>query len=277
MISVSNLAKSFGDRTLFAGASFRLNPGERYGLVGANGSGKTTLLNILSRETEASAGTVVIPKRLRMGVFRQDQFRYDDHEIVEVALMGNRELWDAMREKEALLAKGERHFDADRFSELEEIVQLHDGYTAESRAAAILEGLGLPAGIHRAPLSTHERMVAFLIEHFGGAFPTWLAPVQVRVITVSEQFEEYGRCLVDRLRARYVRAEMAASGDTVSKKIRDGTTRKIPNLLIVGEREQADGTVTLRRYGVRRQETVPFEAFEAWIHEQIASRALSGE
>ncbi len=133
----------------------------------------------------------------------------------------------------------------------------------------------MPYCIHRAPLSTHERMVAFLIEHFGGAFPTWLAPVQVRVITVSEQFEAYGHSLVDRLRARYVRAEMAASGDTVSKKIRDGTTRKIPNLLIVGEREQADGTVTLRRYGVRQQETMSFDAFQAWIHEQIASRALS--
>ena len=154
MISVSNLAKSFGDRTLFARASFRLNPGERYGLVGANGSGKTTLLNILGREIDASAGTVVIPKRVRMGVFRQDQFRYDDHGILEVALMGNRELWGAMREKEALLEQAEKHFDADRFSELEEIVQLHDGYTAESRAAAILEGLGLPASVHRAPLST---------------------------------------------------------------------------------------------------------------------------
>ena len=131
-----------------------------------------------------------------------------------------------------------------------------------------------PYCIHRAPLSTHERMVAFLIEHFGGAFPTWLAPVQVRVITVSEQFERYGRSLVERLRAGFVRAEMASTSDTVSKKVRDGTTRKIPNLLIVGEREQADGTVTLRRYGVRRQTTMPFEAFDQWIREQIASRAL---
>ncbi len=154
MISVSNLDKSFGDRTLFTRASFQLNPGERYGLVGANGSGKTTLLNILSGEVEASAGTVTIPKRLRMGVLRQDQFRHDDQEILKVALMGNLELWDAMMEKEALLAKAEEHFDADRFSELEETVQLHDGYTAEARAATILEGLGLPADVHRSPLST---------------------------------------------------------------------------------------------------------------------------
>ncbi len=131
-----------------------------------------------------------------------------------------------------------------------------------------------PYCIHRAPLSTHERMVAFLLEHFGGAFPTWLAPVQARVITVSDQFDEYGQAIVDRLRRRFVRAEMASRSDTVSKKIREGTTRKIPNLLIVGEREQADGTVTLRRYGVRQQQTMPLDEFEAWIGEQIASRAL---
>ena len=154
MISVSSLEKSFGDRTLFAGASFQLNAGERYGLVGANGSGKTTLLNILSGDMEASGGTISIPKRLRMGVLRQDQFLYEDQQILEVTLMGNPELWDAMVEKEALLAKAEEHFDGDRFSELEETVQMYDGYTAESRAATILEGLGLPADVHRAPLST---------------------------------------------------------------------------------------------------------------------------
>ena len=131
-----------------------------------------------------------------------------------------------------------------------------------------------PYCIHRAPLSTHERMAAFLIEHFGGAFPTWLAPVQVRVITVSDQFDAYGQSVVDRLRGRFVRAEMASRSDTVGKKIREGTTRKIPNLLVVGEREQADGTVTLRRYGVKRQQTLPVEEFEAWIVDQIASRAL---
>ena len=74
MISVSNLEKSFGDRTLFTGASFQLNPGERYGLVGANGSGKTTLLNILCGDLESSDGTVSVPKHLRVGVLRQDQF-----------------------------------------------------------------------------------------------------------------------------------------------------------------------------------------------------------
>ena len=131
-----------------------------------------------------------------------------------------------------------------------------------------------PYCIHRAPFSTHERFVAFLIEHFGGAFPTWLAPVQVQVLTVSEHFGDYARNIVARLRANFVRAEMASESDTVSKKIRQGTTRKIPNLLIVGEREVADGTVTLRRYGVKRQTTMPLAEFEAALAKTIAERSL---
>ena len=154
MISISNLAKTYGDRTLFSGASFQLNEGERYGLVGANGSGKTTFVDIVSGELEASEGAVTIPKRLRLGVLRQDQFLYEDEEILAVTMMGNAELWKAMVEKETLLAKAEEFFDADRFSELEETVQRHDGYTAEARATKILEGLGLPGHIHQDPLST---------------------------------------------------------------------------------------------------------------------------
>ena len=157
MISVSNLSKQFGDRTLFEGASFQLNSGQRYGLGGANGCGKTTLLNVMSGHMESTEGSVSIPKRLRLGVLRQDQFLYEEQEVLNVALMGNPDLWDAMAEKEKILAAaegGEAEFDADRFGELEEIVQLYDGYTAEARAATILEGLGLPAEVHRRPLST---------------------------------------------------------------------------------------------------------------------------
>ncbi len=154
MISVSNLSKEFGDRVLFADASFQLNPGERYGIVGANGSGKSTLLGILTGDVPASGGAVSIPKSLRLGVLRQDQFLYEDQEVLSVALMGNPELWEAMVEKEKLLARAHEHFDADRFTELEETVVRHDGYTAEARAATILEGLGLPTEVHRQPLST---------------------------------------------------------------------------------------------------------------------------
>ena len=135
----------------------------------------------------------------------------------------------------------------------------------------------MPYVIHRAPFSTHERMVAFLIEHYGGAFPTWLAPIQVQVITVSEQYEGYGRKLVEQMRAKFVRAELATQSETVPKKIREGVTRKIPLLLIVGEREQADGTVTLRRYGQTQQHTLPFAEFETALQRAIGTRALQFE
>ena len=131
----------------------------------------------------------------------------------------------------------------------------------------------MPYCIHRAPLSTHERLVAFLLEHYAGAFPTWLAPVQAQVIAVSEKFDGYGLEVVNRLRKRLVRAELAPSSETVSRKIRRGTTDKIPNLLIVGEREQANRTVTLRRYGHREQHTLDLERFEAALLATIGSRS----
>ncbi|MFO0631621.1 MAG: threonine--tRNA ligase [Nannocystaceae bacterium] len=130
-----------------------------------------------------------------------------------------------------------------------------------------------PYIIHRAPLGTHERFIAFLIEHYAGAFPTWLAPVQARVITVADRFDEYGSKLVASLRERFVRAELDTSTDTLNKKVRNAVTEKIPNVLVVGEREQQDGTVTLRRYGEPRQETMAFAAFEARLHAAIATRS----
>ena len=107
MISISSLGKWYGDQTLFTDASFQLNRGERYGLIGANGSGKTTLLNILSGELDPSEGSVSIPKNVRLGILKQDQFLYGDEEILGVTMMGNSELWQAMVEKEALLEADE--------------------------------------------------------------------------------------------------------------------------------------------------------------------------
>jgi threonyl-tRNA synthetase len=129
-----------------------------------------------------------------------------------------------------------------------------------------------PYCIHRAPFSTHERMVAFLIEHYGGAFPTWLAPVQVQMLTVSEQYDDYANDIIKRLRGHMVRAELAPSNDTLPKKIRQGATRKIPNLVIIGEREVAQGTVTLRRYGQRAQHTMSVQTFETALLSAIKKR-----
>lgn len=131
----------------------------------------------------------------------------------------------------------------------------------------------VPYCIHRAPLSTHERIIAYLIEHYGGAFPTWLSPIQVKVITVSDQLHDYGHKIVSALRARFIRAELAEESDTVSKKIRAATVSKIPNLLIVGKQEEQDQTVTLRQYGVRDQLTLPFRQFQNSIQKTIDQRA----
>ncbi len=154
MISVSALAKAFGPQTLFANVAFQLSPGNRYGLVGANGSGKTTLLKILAGDEPASDGTVSIPKRLRLGVLSQDHFRYEEVTILDTVLMGNEELWQAMVEKEGILARADEEFDAERYAELEDIVLHHDGYSVEAQAGEILEGLGIPAEVHRDLLST---------------------------------------------------------------------------------------------------------------------------
>ncbi|MDP9120831.1 MAG: ATP-binding cassette domain-containing protein [Acidobacteriota bacterium] len=154
MIAVSDLGKSFGPQTLFAGASIQFNPGNRYGLVGANGSGKSTFMKILAGEEQASEGTLAIPKRLKLGVLQQDHFRYESMPILEVAMMGNHDVWEAMVEKERLLADSETSFDADRYAEVEDLIMRHDGYTLEARAGEVLEGLGIPTEVHRQPMSS---------------------------------------------------------------------------------------------------------------------------
>ncbi|HUP42246.1 MAG TPA: ABC-F family ATP-binding cassette domain-containing protein, partial [Thermoanaerobaculia bacterium] len=154
MIAVSALAKHFGPQTLFEDVSLQLTPGNRYGLVGANGSGKSTLLKILAGLEPASDGIVALPKRLTLGYLEQDHFQYEETPILEVAMMGDEETWRAMRDKDHLLERAGEHFDADRYAELEEVVLARDGYALEARAAEVLEGLGIPAEIHREPLST---------------------------------------------------------------------------------------------------------------------------
>jgi ATPase subunit of ABC transporter with duplicated ATPase domains len=154
MIAVSDLGKSFGPQTLFEGVSIQFNPGNRYGLVGANGSGKSTFLRILTGEELPSEGTIAMPKRLKLGVLKQDHFRYEHMAILEVAMMGNHDVWEAMVEKERLLANADQEFDADRYAEVEDLILRNDGYTLESRAGEVLEGLGIPTEVHRNPLST---------------------------------------------------------------------------------------------------------------------------
>ena len=129
-----------------------------------------------------------------------------------------------------------------------------------------------PVILHRAPLGTHERFCAFLIEHYGGAFPTWLSPVQVRVLPVAPVFNEYAQGLRNALRSHFIRAEVDDSHQSFGKKIRNGATAKIPNLLIVGEKEQATQAVTWKKYGVQEQQILAFEAFQSIVLQKINNR-----
>ncbi|MCB0358655.1 MAG: threonine--tRNA ligase [Bdellovibrionales bacterium] len=131
-----------------------------------------------------------------------------------------------------------------------------------------------PYIIHRAPLGTHERFLAFLIEHFGGAFPSWMAPVQVKVIPVGAAFMEYAQQTAAMLRETLVRVQVDESDESFNKKIRNAVTRKTPNMLIVGANEQEQETVTWRRYAVREQQTLPRAQFADILATMIRDRVM---
>jgi len=151
MLSLSNVGKGYGDRTLFAGATLQLDAGNRYGLVGANGSGKTTLLSILAGDDSPTDGEITAPQSVRIGVLRQNRYLDDAQRILDVAMMGDRDVWSALTHKAELLAS--EHPDAAAIAEVEDRIARHDGYSLEARAGAILEGLGIPAKLHDEPLS----------------------------------------------------------------------------------------------------------------------------
>ena len=122
-----------------------------------------------------------------------------------------------------------------------------------------------PYIIHRAPLGTHERFLAFLIEHFGGAFPTWMAPEQIRIVPVNEKFIEYAQKLQSELFDKLFRVEIDTSAESFNKKIRNAVTHKIPNILVVGGKEAEENTVTWRRYSVKEQRTMAFSQFVSTV------------
>jgi threonyl-tRNA synthetase len=131
-----------------------------------------------------------------------------------------------------------------------------------------------PFIIHRAPLGTHERFISFLIERWGGAFPTWLAPVQVRVVPVAEDFLPYAKKIEEELRGQMTRVEVDISNDSFSKKVRNAITKKIPNIWIVGANEVKDGTVTWRRYAVEKQAQLPLAKARGTLLEMIGQRLM---
>jgi ATPase subunit of ABC transporter with duplicated ATPase domains len=152
MLSVSNVSMRYGAKVLFDEVSTTFTPGKRYGLTGPNGAGKSTFMNILTGEMEPQKGTVVRPRKL--GVLSQDQFAFDAYRVIDAVITGNKRLWAALVERDKIYAKTEMS-DADgmRLGELEGVVGEEDGYTAESDAAILLQGLDIPDEMHERKMS----------------------------------------------------------------------------------------------------------------------------
>jgi ATPase subunit of ABC transporter with duplicated ATPase domains len=147
MISVSNVSMRYGAKVLFEEVSTAFTPGKRYGLTGPNGAGKTTFMRLLTGDLDPQKGTVVRPKKF--GVLSQDQFAFDAYRVIDTVMMGNKRLWAAMEERDRIHAKPDlTDEDGMKLGELEGIVGEEDGYTAETDAAILLQGLDIPDELH---------------------------------------------------------------------------------------------------------------------------------
>jgi len=147
MFNVTQVSKAYGPKKLFENVTCSFSPGRRYGLTGPNGAGKSTFMKILAGDDQPDSGTISRPKRL--GILRQDHFKHEEDRVLDVVLMGSPILWAAMHEKETLLQKPEiTEDDGNRLAELEGVIAEEDGYSAESAAAELLEGLGIDGDFH---------------------------------------------------------------------------------------------------------------------------------
>lgn len=154
MLAVSNLSLQFGKRILFDDVNIKFTKGNCYGVIGANGAGKSTFLKILSGDIDSTTGHVSLSTGERMAVLKQDHNAFDNVEVLQTVLMGHKELWDIMVEKDAIYAK-EDFSDADgiRAGELEEKFANMEGWNAESDAAELLSNLGIAEDLHYKQMS----------------------------------------------------------------------------------------------------------------------------
>ena len=144
----------FGAKPLFENVSVKFGGGNRYGLIGANGCGKSTFMKILGSDLEPTAGSVAIDTNERLGKLRQDQFAYEDERVLDVVLMGHEQMWNAMRERDAIYASPDAsEDDYMKAADLETKFAEFGGYTSEARAGELLLGLGVPIDQHNGPMS----------------------------------------------------------------------------------------------------------------------------
>ena len=154
MISASNLSIQFGAKPLFENVSVTFGNGNRYGLIGANGCGKSTLMKILAGDLEPTAGNVSTDPHVRIGQLSQDQFAYENYRVLDAVIMGYEKLWEVMQERDRLYSLPEMNDEEGmRVADLEVEFAEMDGYSAESRAGELLEGIGIPVEQHEGPMS----------------------------------------------------------------------------------------------------------------------------
>lgn len=154
MISANNVTYRVGKKALFEDVNIKFTEGNCYGLIGANGAGKSTFLKILSGQIEPSKGEIAITNGQRLSFLEQDHFKYDDCKVIEVVMMGNKRLYEIMKEKEAIYSKEDfTEEDGHRASELEAEFADMNGWEAESDAAQLLTGLGIDPDLHEKLMS----------------------------------------------------------------------------------------------------------------------------
>jgi len=131
-----------------------------------------------------------------------------------------------------------------------------------------------PLIIHRAPLGTHERFIGFLLEHYAGKFPLWLAPVQVKLLPISDKFMDYAKSVSDKLKKADIRSEVDDRNEKIGKKIRETELKKVPYMLIVGEKEASEGKVSIRVQGKGDEGMMDVDSFIARAVAEIKTRGV---
>ena len=135
----------------------------------------------------------------------------------------------------------------------------------------------VPLIIHRAPLGTHERFIGFLLEHYAGKFPTWLAPLQVKILPISDKFLEYSNTILQKLKKADIRVEIDDRNEKIGKKIRDTELMKTPYMLIIGEKEINESSVSVRRQGRGDMGMITLDAFESLVLNEVKNRLATAD
>ena len=130
----------------------------------------------------------------------------------------------------------------------------------------------VPLIIHRAPLGTHERFIGFLLEHYAGKFPTWIAPLQVKILPISDKFMDYANSIAQHLKKAEIRAEIDDRNEKIGKKIRDTELMKVPYMLVIGEKEMNEKQVSIRRQGKGDMGVKGMKEFIEEISQEIRER-----